>query len=155
MVRNNTITGHNMRQSGTMFHQLHYLQEKTLGYTVHQTTDAGAKKGSLASIPSLTVAANRLWNISLFGYNQWQVWAMYETPATEPTSTLNYNTNPLSSSSPSQVQAWVQYQKNRSEYNFNTAVSTDDIFLTVYTCGNNYDYATAQSRIYFFLKAVK
>ncbi|HWR22270.1 MAG TPA: SH3 domain-containing protein [Feifaniaceae bacterium] len=155
MVRNNTITGHNMRQSGTMFHQLHYLQEKTLGFSTHQTTDSGAKKGSLSSIPSLTVAANRLWNVTLFGYNQWQVWAMYETQATEPTSTLTYNINPLSSSTPAQVKAWVDYQKGRSEYNFNTDVSTDDIFLTVYTCGNNYDYADAQSRIYFFLKAVK
>ncbi len=155
MVRNNTITGHNMRQTGTMFHQLHYLQEKTLGFTVHQTTDSGAKKGSLTNIPSLTVAANRLWNVSLFGYNQWQVWAMYETPANESTSTLKYNINPLSSYSPSQVKTWIEYQKNRSEYKFNTAVSTDDIFLTVYTCGNNYDYADAQSRIYYFLKAVK
>ncbi len=155
MVRNNTITGHNMRQSGTMLHQLHYLQEKTLGYTVHQTTDSGAKKGSLTNIPSLAVASNRTWNVSLFGYNQWQVWAMYETPANESSSTLKYNINPLSSSSPSQVKAWIEYQKNRSEYKFNTPVSTDDIFLTVYTCGNNFDYATAQSRIYFFLKAVK
>ena len=155
MVRNNTITGHNMRQSGTMLHQLHYLQEKTLGYTVHQTTDAGAKKGSLTNIPSLTVAANRIWNVSLFGYNQWQVWAMYETPANESTNTLKYNINPLSSYSPAQVKTWIEYQKNRSEYKFNTAVSTDDIFLTVYTCGNNFDYATAQSRVYFFLKAVK
>lgn len=155
MVRNNTITGHNMRQSGTMFHQLHYLQEKTLGYTVHQSTDSGAKKGSLTNIPSLAVASNRIWNVSLFGYNQWEVWAMYETPANEPTSTLKYNINPLSSYTPAQVKAWIEYQKNRSEYKFNTPVSTDDIFLTVYTCGNNYDYATAQSRLYFFLKAVK
>ena len=155
MVRNNTITGHNMRQSGTMLHQLHYLQEKTLGYSVHQSTDSGAKKGSLTNVPSLTVANNRIWNINLFGYNQWQVWAMYETAANESTSTLKYNINPLSSYSPSQVKAWVEYQKNRSEYKFNTPVSTDDIFLTVYTCGNNFDNANAQSRLYFFLKAVK
>ena len=155
MVRNNTITGHNMRVSGTMLHELHYLQEKTLGYTVHQATDKNAKKGSLAKTPSLAVASNALWNVSLFGYNQWQVFAMYETAANEPTSTLKYNINPLSSYTPAQVKAWVEYQKNRSEYKFNVPVSTDDIYLTVYTCGNNLDTPSAQSRIYFFLKAVK
>lgn len=155
MVRNNTITGHNMRVSGTMLHQLHFLQEKTLGYTVHQATDKNVKKASLANVPSLAVASNAIWNVSLFGYNQWQVFAMYETAANEPTSTLKYNINPLSSYTPAQVKAWVEYQKNRSEYKFNVPISTDDIYLTVYTCGNNLDTPSAQSRIYFFLKAVK
>jgi hypothetical protein len=80
---------------------------------------------------------------------------MYETSANESTNTLKYNINPLSSYSPSQIKTWIAYQKSRSEYKFNTAVSTDDIFLTVFTCGNNYDNAAAQSRLYFFLKAVK
>ncbi len=154
MVRNNVVTGHNMRGSNAMLHQLHHIQEKTLGYTKCQTTDYTCK-GSLSSAPSLTVAANRTWEISLFGYNKWEVWAMYETPANESANTLKYNINPLSSYSPSQIKTWIAYQKNRSEYKFNTAVSTDDIFLTIYTCGTNYDYASAQSRIYFFLKAVK
>jgi hypothetical protein len=26
--------------------------------------------------------------------------------------------------------------------------------MTLYTCGDNYDYSTAQSRLYFFLKAI-
>ena len=154
MVRNNVVTGHNMRGSNAMLHQLHHIQEKTLGYTKCQTTDYNCT-GSFSSVPSLTVAANRTWDISLFGYNKWEVWAMYETPANESANTLKYNINPLSSYSPSQIKTWVAYQKNRSEYKFNTAVSTDDVFLTIYTCGNNYDYASAQSRLYFFLKAVK
>ena len=154
MARNNTITGHNMRGSNAMFHQLHHIQEKTLGYSKCQTTDYTCK-GSFSSAPSLTSAANRTWDVSLFGYNKWEVWAMYETPAKEPSSTLKYNINPLSSYKPAQIKTWIEYQKGRSEYKFNTAVSTDDVFLTVYTCGTNYDYAAAQSRIYFFLKAVK
>jgi|GEM_PF-6428999 len=152
MVRNNTITGHNMRQSGTMFSELHVLQEKALGYTKSQSTDKGAKIFDLASFPSITTL--NTWEVSLFGYTKWQVFAMYETAAKEPTSTLKYNINPLSSYTPAQIKDWVAYQKSRSEIKFNVPVSTDDIFLTVYTCGNNYDSSSAQSRIYFFLKAV-
>ena len=152
MVRNNTVTGHNMRQSGTMFSPLHYLQEKAEGYAKSQSTDKGAKVVDLAGYPSITT--NNIWQVSLFGYTKWQVFAMYETKANEPTGTLKYNISPLSSSTPSQIRDWVAYQKNRSEIKFNVPVNTDDIFLTVYTCGNNYDNANAQSRLYFFLKAV-
>jgi hypothetical protein len=35
----NVVTGHNMRGSNAMLHQLHHIQEKTLGYTKCQTTD--------------------------------------------------------------------------------------------------------------------
>lgn len=152
MVRNNTVTGHNMRQSGTMFSPLHYLQEKAEGYAKSQSTDKGSKVVDLASYPSITTS--NIWEVNLFGYTKWQVFAMYETTAKEPTSTLKYNINPLSSYTPSQVRDWVAYQKNRSEIKFNVPVNTDDIFMTVYTCGNNYDNASAQSRLYFFLKAI-
>lgn len=152
MVRNNTVTGHNMRQSGTMFTPLHYLQEKAEGYAKSQSTDKGAKIVDLAGYPSITTS--NVWEVNLFGYTKWQVFAMYETTAKEPTSTLKYNINPLSSYSPTQIRDWVAYQKSRSEIKFNVPVNTDDIFLTVYTCGNNYDNASAQSRLYFFLKAI-
>jgi hypothetical protein len=34
------------------------------------------------------------------------------------------------------------------------SVSPDDVIMTLYTCGDNYDNSTAQSRLYFFLKAI-
>ncbi|HOF94594.1 MAG TPA: SH3 domain-containing protein [Clostridia bacterium] len=153
MTRNNVITGHNMRKSNGMLHQLHHIQEKTLGYTKCQMTEATCAI-SLDNAPDIKVQSNRIWDISLFGYNKWEVWAMYETAAKESKNTINYNINHLAKYSPSQIKTWIEYQKNRSEYKFNTAVSTDDIFLTLYTCGNNYDSSSAQSRLYFFLKAV-
>lgn len=157
MMRNNTITAHNMRGSNNMFHQLHHIQEKALGYSTCQTTDYKCKASSLSGIKDIKTTSNRVWEISLFGYTQWEVWAMYETPANEPKSTINYNIHPLSdkASKPADIAKWVNYQKGRSEIKFNTAVSTSDIFLTIYTCGTNYDYSSAQSRLYFFLKAVK
>ena len=48
----------------------------------------------------------------------------------------------------------IQHQLSRSQVNFGTKVSADDVFLTIYTCGTNYDSSTAQSRLYYFLKAV-
>lgn len=156
LVRNNTITGHNMRGSNNMFHQLHHIQEKALGYSSCQTTDYSCKASSLSSIPNIkTDTSARVWEVNLYGYNKWQIWAMYEVKANEPSSTLTYNTNPLSGSSSSQIKTWIQYQQGRSEIDFGSSVATDDVFLTVYTCGTNYDSSKAQSRIYFFLKAVE
>ncbi len=154
MTRNNVITGHNMRKSNGMLHQLHHIQEKTLGYTKCQMTEATCAI-SLDNAPDLKVQGNRIWDISIFGYNKWEVFAMYETAAKESKNTINYNINHLAKYSPSQIKTWIEYQKNRSEYKFNTSVSTDDIFLTLYTCGNNYDSSSAQSRLYFFFKAVR
>ncbi|MDL2218371.1 SH3 domain-containing protein [Christensenellaceae bacterium OttesenSCG-928-M15] len=155
MARNNTINGHNMRGSNNMFHQLHHLQEKALGYSTCQTTDYKCKAASLSSMPNIkTTASARIWEINLFGYNKWEIFAMYEVPATEPKTTLANNINHLSNATPAQVKTWIEGQIKRSQIDFKTDVSTDDVFLTVYTCGTNYDYSTAQSRLYFFLKAV-
>ena len=158
LTRNNVITGHNMRTSGTMFHELHHIQEKTLGYStcqVSKSTDCQrCSRVISSSVPDLKTAANRIWQIPLYGYNQWEVWAMYEVKANEPSSTLSYNTQHLATSSASTIQTWINTQKSRSEVDFGTSVSTNDVFLTIYTCGTNYDSSTANSRLYFFLKAV-
>ena len=158
LTRNNVVTGHNMRTSGTMFHELHHIQEKTLGYSTCQVAKSSDCKRCNRSIPSstpsLTVAANRIWNVSLHGYTQWQVWAMYEVKADEPKSTISYNCQHMSSASKAQINAWIQHQLSRSQVNFGTKVSADDVFLTIDTCGTNYDSSTAQSRLYYFLKAV-
>ncbi|MDL2258336.1 SH3 domain-containing protein [Eubacteriales bacterium OttesenSCG-928-K08] len=154
MTRNSTITAHNMRTSGTMFHELHHIYDKTMGYSSCQTTDAKCANKNWSTAPNLKTGS-RTFEVSLHGYTKWEVWAMYKVEKNEPTSTLNYNIQHLSSSTPAQVKTWIEYQKGRSDIKFNTAVSTDDMFLTIYTCGTNFDSANAQSRLYFFLKAVK
>lgn len=151
LYRNNTITGHNMRASNRLFHQLHHLQEKALGYSQCQHSKCTSR--DLSNTPDIRQAANRVWDISLFGYNKWEVFAMYEVKKDEPKATLNYNIYPLASVS--QTQEWINKQLQRSEVNFGVKVSTEDSFLTVYTCGTEYDSSSAQSRLYFFLKAVK
>lgn len=148
--KNNTITGHNMRGSNRLFHQLHHLQEKALGYSQCQHSKCPAR--DLSGTPDLRVASNKVWDISLYGYSKWEVFAMYEVKKNEPKSTLNYNIYPLTTEK--ETQAWLDTQLSRSEINFGTKVSTSDKFLTIYTCGTEYDSSSAQSRLYFFLKAV-
>ena len=155
LTRNNVVTGHNMRTSGTMFHELHHIYGKTMGLSACQTTDAKCKNSNWSTAPDLKVAANRIWEISFGGYNQWEVFAMYKTEANEPASTLRNNYQSLATATPAQISTWIQTQKNNSHIKFNTPVSTNDVFMTIYTCGTNYDHATAQSRLYFILKAVK
>ncbi|MDD3921741.1 MAG: SH3 domain-containing protein, partial [Eubacteriales bacterium] len=50
LPRNNVISGHNMRQSGTMFHRLHHLQERALGYNMCQAVNAGTNH-SIGDVP--------------------------------------------------------------------------------------------------------
>ncbi|MDL2234973.1 SH3 domain-containing protein [Christensenellaceae bacterium OttesenSCG-928-L17] len=155
LTRNNVITAHNMRTSGTMFHELHHIYDKTMGNSKCQTTDAKCANKNWSSAPDLKVAGNRTFEINFAGYNTWEVWAMYKTNANEPKSTINNNIQSLASAKPAAVKTWIETQKNRSDIKFNTAISTDDIFMTVYTCGTNFDSSNAQSRLYIFLKAVK
>jgi len=139
VTRNIIISGHNMRQSGTMFHELHEIQDNK---------------------SSLTTKANRTFTVKLPGFShwndakqsKWEVFALYETKDDEPTSTLTYNIKPLSSSSKSDIEAWIAKQKSRSEVKLDVSVSAGDILMTLVTCGDNYDYSDAQSRLYIFLK---
>ncbi len=141
VTRNIIISGHNMRQSGTMFHELHKVQNNK---------------------SSLTTKSNRTFSIKLPGFkawnegaqSKWEVFALYETKDSEPKSTLNYNIHPLSNKSKSEVEEWIAKQKSRSEVKLDVSATADDIFMTLITCGDNYDNSTAQSRLYIFLKAV-
>lgn len=155
LTRNNTITAHNMRGSNQQFHQLSHIYDKAMGKSSCTTTDYKCASASLSKVLDVKDSKNRTWDINWKGYNKWEIFAMYQTPANEPKSTITYNISHLAKAKGAEIQKWVQYQKDRSEVKFNTAVSTEDIFMTVYTCGRNYDNADAQSRIYFFLKAVK
>ncbi|MDD3920281.1 MAG: sortase [Eubacteriales bacterium] len=134
LTRNVIVSGHNMRKAGTMFHELHSIQNNA---------------------SSLSTKANRTFSVQLFGKTTWEVFALYETKDNEPASTLKYNIKHLSDASPSDIEKWISTQKERSEVKLDVSVSADDIFMTLVTCGDNYDYSDAQSRLYVFLKCVK
>lgn len=134
LAKNNPITGHNMRQAGTMFHALHEIQNNA---------------------SSLQEYSNRIWTINLFGRNaKWEVFSIYEVPHDEPTSTLLYNTQTLSSVDDATIMEWINTQISRSEVNLGVTPSPRSTFVTLITCGDNFDYDEAQSRLYVFLRMV-
>lgn len=135
LTKNIVIDGHNARSSRTRFHHLHSLQNYLI-----------CCKNRGVSIPDLT------FNISMFGYSKWQIWAMYETEADEPESTYRYN---RSFSCNNAVTAWINTQMERSEIDFGVEVTNKDRIMTLITCGDVYESdADAQNKLYIFLKYV-
>ena len=148
----NTITGHNMRVSATMMHELHHVQEFNGGQSQCQGKDCGVALSD--SLPNLTLYGDRVWNITAYDHTRWEVFAMYEVKADEPDTTIFYNTNLTKSTTDENLDKWIEYQLSRSEVNLGVTPTVDDTFLCLYTCGTEYDYSTAQSRLYYFLRAV-
>lgn len=138
--KNIVITGHNARTSGTMLHQLHYIQDN---YARNFDT-----------------YKNRLWCINAYGTTgYWEVWSMYEEGAFKNAndSSLVYNTcfpSTMGAMSETQVEAWIQYQQNKSQLNYHVDVTTDDTFITIVTCGDTHYASELGSRLYFFLRWV-
>lgn len=131
LCRNNVIAGHNARESGTRFHELHLLQDR-----VHAESVNGK--------------AVRNYDIycSLFGLETWRIFAMYETSADESPKTLRYNIDYNCNNS---VTEWITTQIERSEVDFGHQPHKQNRFLTLETCGDEYDGEDAQSRLYLFL----
>lgn len=138
-TRNIVLTGHNARTSGTMLHQLHLVQDEL-------SKEYG-------------IFANRIWTVNAYGQtNKWEVFAMYEeTPGSEEASSLLYNTsfyNKMDEMSEEEIQAWIDYQLERNELDYEVHVTPDDYFLTVVTCGDNHLDSQYGARLYFFLRLV-
>ncbi len=149
LTKNVVVFGHNLRGSSSVFHQLHHLQEAALGYSKCQSGSCG--RGLSSSLKDwYKTSAGRTWNISIFGRQKWEVFAMYEVKANEPIATLRNNWN----LSPASAKSWIDYQLNRSEIKFGVPVTEKDQLMTLITCGTNYDSATANSRLFVFLKNV-
>ncbi|MDL2258337.1 SH3 domain-containing protein, partial [Eubacteriales bacterium OttesenSCG-928-K08] len=149
VTKNIVIFTHNLRSSATGGHHLHHLQESALGYSRCQ--HSGCKRSFSSGLSDwYKSSSGRTWNISIFGMQKWEVFSMYEVPKNEPSSTLNnaWNLNPSS------MQSWIDGQLKRSEINFGVKVSASDQIMTIVTCGTNYDSATANSRLFVFLKNV-
>lgn len=160
LTQNVVITAHNSRSSKTMFHELHHVQEVNLGKTncAYKKCNTELDKNVL---PDFSTVEGRTWDISVFGVDaQWEIWAMYEVKANESAKTLYYNTwypstkYAFQPKNASDVQEWIDYQLGRSDYSFGVSVTPEDQFMTLYTCGDNHDSDTAQSRLYLFLKQV-
>lgn len=149
----NTITGHNSRVSGAMFHELHHIQEFNNGETKCQYSKCTNPELE-STLPDLTQYSDRVWNITAYGHSRWEIFSMYEVKAKEPETTLYYNTNFTNATTESNIDMWINTQINRSEIDFGIVPPKDSTFMCLYTCGTNYDYAEAQSRLYFFLYAV-
>lgn len=99
--------------------------------------------------------SDRVWGISLFGeYAEWEIFSLYETKADEPKETIKYNTNSMDQFTEEDILAWIDTQVSRSEIAVDVRVDIHDQFVTLVTCGDNYDSADAQSRLYIFLKRV-
>ncbi len=161
---NNVVTGHNSRPSGSMFHQLHHIQEFNLGKTTCDHKKHCGKE--LTNLPDLSIYSERVWDVYLYGEEaRYEIFAMFETtaPANVETSLMEYVWYPYGSSShdkttDAEVQAWidecVKQTKDISGLEFDTTVTVDDTYLTIFTCANEHDDASNGARLYFMLKRV-
>ena len=136
---NIVITGHNARSSGTMFHQLHNIQNSKY---------------------KLMNFKNRLWCINTYGQTSyWEVWAMYEEgrfPKASDSSQY-FNTcwpNGFDSKTDAEKQKWIDYQQKKNQLGFTINVSVKDRFMTISTCGDSHSDSAYGARLYFFLRLV-
>lgn len=135
LTQNIVIEGHNSRSTRLRFHHLHSLQNAIISKATN-----GKASGTYR------------FNISMFGYWDWQIFAMYETGANEPASTYQYN---RSANCGNAVSTWAATQLAKSEVDFGVSVSDNDRFMTLITCGDvYYTDASVQNKLYIFLKYV-
>ncbi|MBO6060861.1 MAG: class B sortase, partial [Clostridia bacterium] len=136
---NIVITGHNSRTSGTMFHQLHKVQNNK---------------------SSLKTYRDRVWAINTYGATgYWEVWSLYEEPAfSDPSKSSQYfNTcfpGRYESKTEQEKQEWIDYQQRKSELGYTVNVTTKDRFMTLLTCGDSHADSAKGSRLYIFLRWV-
>lgn len=139
LTGNTVITGHNSRSSGTMFHQLHKLQDEK---------------------SRLKTFKNRMWQINIYGETGWwEVWAMYEEGRFKKAedSSQYYNTNfpsRFDKLTDEEKQAWIDYQLERTELSYSVNVTIRDRFMTITTCGDHHADSAYGARLYFFLRWV-
>lgn len=161
---NDVITGHNSRPSGSMFHQLHHIQEFNMGKSNCEEKKYCGKE--LSNLPDLKVYSERVWDVYLYGEEaRYEIFAMFETkaPADVEKSLMEYvwypygNTN-HDKDTDEKVQAWIdeciKQTKELSGLELSTNVTVDDDYLTVFTCATEHADANKGARLYFMLKKV-
>lgn len=136
---NIVLAGHNSRPSGTMFHQLHFIQDRC---------------------EELNDYENRLWYINVYGESGWwEVWAMYEEGAF-PVDTMSSRLYNLcwpatyDAKNDEERLEWINYQLERTELGYTVEVCLSDRFMTIYTCGDSHADSQKGAALYFFLRWV-
>lgn len=137
--RNTVITGHNLRKSGTMLHDLHKLQDHYAG--------------------SYGTFSKRVYSINLFGETGlYEVFSMYEEKPNDPDrSSQYYNCNysyKMESMTDAQIREWISYQNAHTQLSYTLAVDPTDRFLTILTCADTHAESNLGGRIYFFLRRI-
>lgn len=158
-LKNTVVTGHNSRPSGSMFHQLHHIQEFNLGNaTCAQTKYCGKE---LKDLPDLKIYSNRVWTLTVFGEEtRWEMFSMYETkPGDEAYEIWLDNiwwpySGDYAKKTDEKIHAWLNKQIERSEIPFDTTVTLEDHYLTVFTCGNEHADSNKYARLFFIFKQV-
>ena len=51
-------------------------------------------------------------------------------------------------------QGWIFYQQGKTELSYSCSVTTEDIFITLVTCGDTHAASEQGSRLYIFLRLV-
>lgn len=135
LTRNVILQGKNGSQERPLLRELHTYKE---------------------DLAAFKTAKNRIFKISVFGIDEWELFALYETPEDEPASTGKTNYSHLSSASAQEVEAWVKAQKERSLLKgiIDVPVSGDDVLMTIITWPEYYRADASEGRYYLFLKAV-
>ncbi len=160
-VQNNVITGHNSRVSGTMFHQLHHVQEYNMGETTCAYAKCTSPDLTGAGLPDFSTYKGRIFTINIYGEEaQWEIFSMYESTRDATIEDLYYNTwyppDKYWLSSNEKIQKWITHQLDNTQYDFGVTPTPDDTFVTLYTCGNEHaDSSDGHvSRLWFFLRKV-
>ena len=156
--QNLVVAAQNARSSGTLFHELHHIQEVNMGETNCAYRKCGMELDP-ETLPDLSTPEGRIWDISICGIDaRWEVWAMYEGGANMKEELVYYNTWFIKydrhiPKTEKDIQGWIDDQLQRSQIDFGVDVSTSDQFLTLYTSGDNKD--SDDTHLFFFLKQVE
>ena len=159
--QNIAVTGHNSRVSGTMFHELHHIYD----YNKGEKECAYRKCDDELTDVLPKFSADTPWEITVsFGGEEhtYRAFSVYQTKAgCDIYETLYDNVwwegegkRDYSKTTKEKVQVWIDKQLKNSEFDFGTEVTTDDNFLTLYTCGTEKADADKNARLYMFFKRV-
>lgn len=165
-VETSVLSGHNMQQSQTGFHDLHHVQNALLGVTTCEESSCRANcSGAGATTFYINYADKTTWQVvGFFEINQDTVASEATRKTIQSTTLLNFTLTGA------QKDAWIKQVMGYANATYkgktiSTASSTDQL-MVLYTCG---DHGNAGARasangagsskggyqnLYFLLKAV-
>lgn len=159
--QNIVVTAHNSRVSGTMFHELHHIYDYNKGESV--CTYRKCDDELTSELPTLSKDTPWTIVVSYLGEEHtYQLFSIYQTkPGCDIYDTLYDNVwwkgegkRDYSKDTDEKVQQWINKQLENSEIDLGVEVTTEDNFLTLYTCGTEKADSDKNSRLYYFFKAI-